>query len=224
LPSPNQSLSLEEVSLPPGVPSDGGDSARKSIDGAPETDTRNDLVPTGADTVTGKTPIFLGKKRPLGEAESPAASHAQTPWYRTSFGALALVLALMALLYFALKRWAPSLKSQDVGLVRVMSRTVLGPRQALVLIHVGQRVILVGVSPDRIDRVCEFADAEEVAALTLRASADASRGGFSAWLDREAAQFVDSDRSDAKVIQEKESRSGSKALSDLLQKLRTTKV
>lgn len=150
------------------------------------------------------------------------AGTGQSPWYRTSYGAMALVLALMALLYFGLKRWAPSMRVQDAGLVRVMGRTVVGPRQSLVLLSVGQHVVLVGVSPDRIDRVCEIADADEVASLTAQSSAGSSHGRFSSWLDREAAAFAETDKVDVNQgVNEK--RAGSK-LSDLLDKLRTTKV
>ena len=115
-------------------------------------------------------------------------------------------------------------EGQDAGLVRIMSRTVVGPRQSLVLLRVGQRVVLVGVSSDRIDRVCEISDAEEVAALAARDSEGPSQGEFSAWLDREAAEFVDSAKTDAREIAGNMSRPGSKSLSDLLQKLRTARV
>lgn len=214
LPSPNQSLSIDEDAA----------SGEKAIDAATEGVAVKDIAAAGPGLAPGRPPTFLGRKRPAADAEAQAIGAPQTPWYRTSLGALALVLSLMALLYFALKRWAPSIKMQDAGLVRVMSRTVVGPRQSLVLLRVGQRVVLVGVSPDRVDRVCEIADSEEVAAITAQAAAGHTRGEFSAWLDREAAEFVDADKANAKGIAGIESRSGSKSLSDLLQKLRTTKV
>lgn len=218
-PSPNQSVSIEDEANKP-VGQGDAEPLKK-----PETESVGALaVKDAAGQANTRPPIFLGRKRPAADAESESASAAQTPWYRTSLGALGLVLALMAVLYFALRRWAPSIKAQDAGLVRVMGRTVVGPRQSLVLFRVGQRVVLVGVSPDRIDRVCEITDADEVAALTARASQGQTRGDFSAWLDREAAEFVDSDKPGSRENAGNESRSGSKSLSDLLAKLRTTKV
>jgi|CXWL01.1.fsa_nt_gi flagellar biogenesis protein FliO len=224
LPSPNQSVSIEEDVAKPLRQNDGADSEKIAGDGALQRVTKVGLIPAGVDTASGKAPVFLGRKRTPGEVETQAVSRADTPWYRTSLGALALVLALMVFLCFALKRWAPSMKVQDGGLVRVMGRTVVGPRQSLVLLRVGQRVVLVGVSPDRIDRVCEIADAEEVTALAVQASTGQSRNEFSAWLDREAAEFVDSDKKAVNEIAGNEGRSGSKSLSDLLRKLRTTRV
>lgn len=219
LPSPNQSLSIEEVAA---------DSAGQSVESA-EPEPLGDPVaggevakaasPAVVAPVSGRPPTFLGRKRIVDEAA--AAGAAQAPWYRTSFGALALVLGLMALLYFGLRRWAPSIKVQDAGLVRVMGRTVVGPRQSLLLVSVGHRVVLVGVSPDRIDRVCEISDADEVAAMTAQGQ---PRGQFSAWLDREAAAYVESDKTMANEAGGADKRPGSKSLSELLQKLRTTRV
>jgi len=136
---------------------------------------------------------------------------------------LGLVLALMGVLYFGLKRWAPTIKTQDGGLVQVVSRTVVGPRQSVVLLRVGKRAVLVGVSPDRMDRVCEIEDAEEVAALLAQAPSSRTRGPFTTWLDREAQQFAsESKRSKENALNSAEADSSS--LSSLLQKLRTTRV
>jgi flagellar protein FliO/FliZ len=222
LTSPNQSLSIEEARQP--AEAGGVDSEKRDADQATSGEaTVKESSSTAARPVPVRPPTFLGRKRASDEAEGPMAGAGQAPWYRNSYGALALVLALIALLYFGLKRWAPSMKVQDAGLVRVMGRTVVGPRQSLVLLRVGQRVVLVGVSPDRIDRVCEIADADEVASLTAQSSAGSSHGRFSSWLDREAAAFADTDKVNANERIGNEKRAGSK-LSDLLEKLRTTKV
>jgi hypothetical protein len=83
----------------------------------------------------------------------------------------------------------------------------------------------VGVSPDRVDRVCEIADPEEVAAIVAQGGAVEARGPFSSWLDREAAQFVaeagnEPSRARGGEVQE----STAPAVGKLLQKLRATKV
>lgn len=220
LPSPNQSLSIEEVAEPAGqiVESAEPEPLGEPVAGG---DVAKAASPAVVAPASGRPPTFLGRKRIVDEAAASAAGAAQAPWYRTSFGALALVLGLMALLYFGLRRWAPSIKVQDAGLVRVMGRTVVGPRQSLLLVSVGHRVVLVGVSPDRIDRVCEISDADEVAAMTAQGQ---PRGQFSAWLDREAAAYVESDKTMANEAGAADKRPGSKSLSELLQKLRTTRV
>jgi len=219
LPSPNQSVSIEEEVPGPTGLTDEAKSGGTVIEGAAQ-----DAANTGSGTFVGRPPVFLGRKRSSADPQAQVTLSEHTPWYRTSFGALGIVLALMGVLYLALKRWAPSIKAQDGGLVRVMGRTVVGPRQSLVLLHVGRRVVLVGVSPDRIDRVCEISESQEVDALTAQASAGRSRGDFSAWLDREAAEFVDADKRSVNEPEGSESRQGLKSLSDLLRKLRTTRV
>ena len=51
------------------------------------------------------------------------------------------------------------------GAVRVLGRTTLGPRQQLLLIHVGRRVVLAANTGTQINPLCEIHDPEEVAQL-----------------------------------------------------------
>lgn len=214
-PSPNQSLSIDDDQAI-------GRNNQVNAQVVQPTDQKSESAPASSDTNDTK-PIFLGRRQiPSGAAST--ASHAETPWYRSSLGALGLVLALMALLYMVLKRWAPSLKVQDGGLIRVMSRTVVGPRQSLLMVRIGQRLVVVGISPDRVERVCEIADSEEVAALTRQSAGRQSKAEFSAWLDREAAEFARTETRGGTDEADSRSLSGSKPLSELLRNLKSTKV
>lgn len=165
---------------------------------------------------------ILGKKREASIFQA-AATDAQTPWYRTGFGALGIVLAVIGALYLGLKRWAPSIRSSESSPVRVVARTVIGPRQSVVLMQIGRRMVLVGVSPDRIDCVCEIADADEVASLSAQTAASETRNPFSSWLDREAAQYVAESKSESDGDAAVE-RGATPAVGRLLHKLRATKV
>ena len=87
----------------------------------------------------------------------------------------------------------PAARASESGLLRVVSRAALSPKHSVVLVHLGRRFVVVGVSPDRLDALCEIQDAEEVAELAARAGAGAARrrDGFEDELIREARQFQD---------------------------------
>jgi flagellar biogenesis protein FliO len=64
-------------------------------------------------------------------------------------GSLALVLAILFALIYALKRWGGRIgKSTAQPLLEVLSRQSFGPRHHLILVRVpGERNVLVGISP-----------------------------------------------------------------------------
>jgi flagellar biogenesis protein FliO len=166
-----------------------------------------------------RPPIFLGKKKSADESHR-FAGESDRPWYGTGIGALAIVLGLIVVLFLVLRRWTPSLRTGGSGVVQIVGRTVLAPRQSLVLVQLGRRLVLIGVSAERIQPVCEITDNEEAAAIL--AESRRIRGDFSSWLDREAAEFA---REGAQDGAGGETVSGrSKPLGHLLQKLRSSKV
>jgi flagellar protein FliO/FliZ len=135
-----------------------------------------------------------GSSFDLGIGSNEARS---APWYRTGLGALAVVLGLIGGLYVFARRWLPSARiGGDDGVMRVLGRTALSPRQSLALVRVGRRFVVVGVSPDRVDAVCDITDSDEVADLAAQAGAKGLSGssGFATWLNREAADYVQRDR------------------------------
>lgn len=100
-----------------------------------------------------------------------AQKTASVPWYRNGLGSLAIVLAAIALAYYLLRRWMPSTKARETGLLRVVARTHLTAKQHAALIQLGRRFVLVGVSPDRLTILTEIRDADEVAELAARSGA-----------------------------------------------------
>ena len=220
VPSPNQSLSIEDE---PGDPPNRAEGLTIDSGVTGPGDSQSDAV--GKKETTGsRTSTILGRKRTVSDG-AIASSSAPTPWYRTTLGALGLVLGLMGVVFFLLKRWVPSAKLGHGGAVRVVGRTVLGPKQSAVLLHLGHRIVLVGVSPDRVDRVCEIDGAEEVAAILAQSGFALGQSRFSTWLDRETAQFAAESRKDPAFDAVSSHEVGaSKSLSGLLHTLRTTKV
>lgn len=126
-------------------------------------------------------------------AEQPAAP--VSPWSRT-FGSLAAVIGLIGLLawgYRAVTTSGFSRRGRRTGVIEIVSRTALSPRQALVLVRVGSRMVLVGTTHERLTALDVIDDAEQCARLAgeeLRESRGAP-GTFQALLERHAADLGD---------------------------------
>jgi len=81
-------------------------------------------------------------------------------------GALAIVLALIFILRWGGLRIFNSPTSQKSSRsVQVLSRSVLAPRQHILLVQVGKRVLVVGDSGGQMSSLCQITDANEIAAL-----------------------------------------------------------
>ena len=80
--------------------------------------------------------------------------------------ALAVVLGLAFVLRAVLRRVFPAVASAGATrAIQVLSRTVLAPRQQLMLVRVGRRLIVVGDSGGQMTALSEITDPDEVAAL-----------------------------------------------------------
>lgn len=80
--------------------------------------------------------------------------------------ALAAVVTLILLLRFGARRFLDLPGGQrSTGAVQVLSRTVLAPRQHVVLLKVGKRIIVVGDSGGQMSSLGDIADPDEVASL-----------------------------------------------------------
>lgn len=84
---------------------------------------------------------------------------------------LAFVLIVIVALAWAARRLFPRMgRSGGEGAITVLSRCVLSPKQSLCLVRLGRRVVLVGLTPDRINTLAEITDADEAALLIAAAS------------------------------------------------------
>ena len=95
------------------------------------------------------------------------------------------------------------LRSAGVGVnrgVRVLSRTMMGPRQQLVLLQVGRKLVLVSDSGGAVSTVTEVTDPDEVAELAAQALGSGEAAGFAGMFGRQTrvvqargVEFVDSE-------------------------------
>jgi len=81
-------------------------------------------------------------------------------------GALALVLGLIFVLYRLLRRSVNGAALPGAtNAVQVLTRTPLSPRQQVLLLRVGRRMLVVADCNGQLSSLCEIQDADEVAAL-----------------------------------------------------------
>ena len=123
-------------------------------------------------------------------SEPPPLSSVSTPWYRSGLVALMIVLGVVWLAYRAVRRWIPAVRAAESDVLRVVARTTLAPKQHLALIRVGRQFVLVGVSPDRVDRLCVIDEAEDVSDLAVRTNGAAGQQSrFDEELVREVSEY-----------------------------------
>ena len=97
------------------------------------------------------------------EDPKDSTSSLQTP--RVAL-ALAAVITLILLLRVGAKRFLNLPGGQrSTSAVQVLSRTILAPRQNVVLLKVGKRIIVVGESGGQMSSLGDIADPDEVASL-----------------------------------------------------------
>jgi flagellar biogenesis protein FliO len=110
---------------------------------------------------------------------------------------LAIVLALVFLCRWAAKWFFPSAAvGRSSQVMKVLSRAVIAPRQQLLLVQVGKRLVMVGDCGQQMSALAEITDPDEVATLLgqLRADTPApeSTNPFAPLLGRARAQFDES--------------------------------
>jgi flagellar biogenesis protein FliO len=104
---------------------------------------------------------------------SPAASTSSTVSMARVAAALIGVISLIFLLKWAgrgLLGQTPSARAS--GAVSVLTRSNIAPRQQIMLIQVGRRLVLVGNSGGAMNALCEIKEAEEVSELLGKVAAD----------------------------------------------------
>ena len=110
-------------------------------------------------------------------------------WYRNGFVAIGAVLLLIAIVAWGLKRFGPKAQLGSSA-IRILSRSHLSPKQSLALIRVSDRVMLVGITPDRISHLTTFNDPVGVDIMSASTSANAvPREPFDGLLDSESMLF-----------------------------------
>ena len=123
-----------------------------------------------------------------GRMPAPLQRLTDIPWYRSGLVSLAVVLAVIAAVTLLIRRVVPSVRAMSGGAIEILGRNHLAPKQSLTLVRVGRRLVLVGVTPDRISTLCVIDDPHEVAELAGAAFAK-GKPGFNRALDEAATDF-----------------------------------
>ena len=129
-----------------------------------------------------------GKIREAGVLPPPV------PWYRSGLVSLGLVLGVIIFVALGFKRVAKTSRGGGGGVLKVLTRTHLSPKQSIAVVQMGGRLVFVGITPEQISTLRVVEDREEAALLRgeLRIG-DAQSGGiaFDKHLSREAKELTD---------------------------------
>ena len=156
----------------------------------------------------------LDATRPATQPATAATSAGPAAPAASDFGITRVALALGAVLLVILaaraaaKRFLPTAAAGADPKVKVLSRTPIAPRQQIVLLQIGRRVVVVGDSGGRLAALAEIADPDEVAALLGRSTipsdsleavdaTDATGSAFARLIAGRRDAYDDSARTDA---------------------------
>lgn len=109
------------------------------------------------------------------------------------FVGLAVVLLVLAVISWALKKYMPGVSQQN-SIIRVVGGTSLGTRERVVVLEVSGRWIVVGVSAGQMTALADL-EAGQSFASQQSLSAESSGQNFSGWL--KAATSKISEKKDA---------------------------
>ena len=110
--------------------------------------------------------IELGKHPPQQHSANSTSLIATDSGVLRVVGALGVVLGCIFIVRYAGKKFLGLQNTgSGSGVVQILSRTPVSPRQQLMLIQIGRRIVLVANCGVQMNALCEFTDADEVAAL-----------------------------------------------------------
>lgn len=215
----NQSVALDELEESPAISVRAPSAPRP----APSDNTDGEVL-SGAPS----TPPRRIERRGAAEAGAEPLGERDTPWYRTGIGALGVVLVLVGGIYYLVRRWMPASRLADGSTMRVVARTSLSPKHHAALVQLGRRFVMVAVSPNGAETLCEITDPDEVAELIGRTAGQTApaRAGFDDQLARELAEYREDleDETGAARVTRSSRRLGREPLTDLLHRLRALRT
>jgi flagellar biosynthetic protein FliO len=109
-------------------------------------------------------------------------------WLRP-LGALAVVAGLIFAVRWLLRRWAGSGPAGQAGPMEVLARASVAPRQQLLLVRLGKRLVLIGAGGGTMTTLAEVSDQAEVDELMQSVKA-AHGAGLAGLLMRQKKGFV----------------------------------
>ncbi len=113
------------------------------------------------------------------------------PWYRSPYLVLFAVLLLIGGLTVLARRYIPAARPLATQAAKVVGRVAISGKQSVVLLHVGKRLVVVGVTPDSMRTLTEITDAEEVSFLLGQMSGATRKAGdeFQARLATQVSRY-----------------------------------
>ena len=182
--APNKSVSIDEATPD-------HTASQKTVNESHRTGDRQTGVGEPEQASTPSAKDRSAKQVRLSRESTRLSGARNTPWYRTGVGALAIVLVLVGGATWVVRRWLPAARAGESAVLRVVARTSLSPKHSLALVRLGRRFLLVGVSGDRVNTLCDVHDADEVSELAARTGtlAKPGAGDFDGQLLREVADY-----------------------------------
>jgi flagellar biogenesis protein FliO len=122
------------------------------------TDEQLESAPIGSDALTSSSEKSVAAPAPANSFDIPRV-----------LLALTAVLALVFIMRGAFRRMVPGAAvHRSSSAVKIVARTSIAPRQHLLVIQFGKRLILVGDTGAHLNSLCEVTDPEEVASIVAR--------------------------------------------------------
>ncbi|MEO1237479.1 MAG: flagellar biosynthetic protein FliO [Planctomycetota bacterium] len=123
-----------------------------------------------------------GESRPAGLTNDSAGIEEPTGgWLLSTLAALGVVIGLIFATRWAFAKLGGQTIARPTPAVEVLSRTAVAPKNQVLLLRVGQRVLVVGDSSSGLRTLADLDDPEEVAGLLQSVTAGSERslsGGF----------------------------------------------
>lgn len=119
------------------------------------------------------------EETPLGFAVGPAADDveftAPRGWALSTLAALGVVIALIFAARWVYTKMGGAVVARPSPVIEVLSRTPVAPKNHVLLLRVGQRVLVVGDSSSGLSTLADVTDPEEVASLLQSVSTHSER-------------------------------------------------
>ncbi len=157
--------------------------ANRSLSGAPPADAAHLQSPARPDDRSGEEKTRLTSDGARSRASGAPAR--ESKHVLATVGSLAAVLGLFAIVVWTIRRGMPKSLQQRLpsDVVDVLGQATLGHRQHVQLIRLGQRLLLVSVTPNGAETLTEVTDAAEVERLTTLCRGPHSRGATPSFRD-----------------------------------------
>lgn len=124
-----------------------------------------------------------------------ASTQASTGMFKMVTG-LAIVLAVMAIVAWVIKRFLPNMSQHQQSAMRVVSSVSVGARERVVVLQVADRWIVVGVAPGQVNGIAnleidpqQLQEGKPTASISQSPTAP-QLSAFAGWLQQASAKII----------------------------------